>query len=36
LSPREKCQSKNGIVDCYFHHRVNFPCSIAGKMAERG
>ena len=33
----EKCQSKKAlpsVVDCYFHHRVNFPHGIAGRMAS--
>jgi hypothetical protein len=27
----EKCESKNAVpsvVDCYFHHRMNLPCSV--------
>jgi hypothetical protein len=37
LSPGEKCQSKKAlpsVVDCYFHHGMNFPCSVARKMAS--
>jgi hypothetical protein len=37
LSPGKKCESRKAlpsVVDCYFHHRMNLPCSAAGKMAS--
>ena len=37
LVPGEKCESKKAlplVVDGYFHHRMNLPCSVAGKMAS--
>ena len=38
LSPGEKCQSKKAlpsVVDCYFHHRMNFPCSLPGIVSQK-
>src|SRR6476619_1477065 len=37
LSPEEKCESKKAlpsVVDCYFHHRMNFPCNLPGIVSE--
>src|SRR6266566_7624490 len=37
LSPGEKCESKKtlpSVVDCYFHRRMNLPCSVAGKVGS--
>src|SRR6266699_3023183 len=33
---RSRCQPrrKSESLDCKFHHRMNFPCSVAGKMAS--
>src|SRR4029077_14771201 len=38
LSPEEKCESKKAlpsVVDCYFHHRMNFPCNLPGIVSEK-
>jgi hypothetical protein len=37
LLPGEKCESKKAlpsVVDCYFHHRMNVPCSVALKVGS--